>query len=145
MSLAARALPIGVTVEVTSRHRPPPPLKIDIQRELDRIRACLTLIESRLEQAGQDHGGVLADDAVVDQRSVPAPRDLYLRLARQGAFASKKHGKRIVARWGDVRRALLDPVPTAVRTEDEHRASASAPSDGLDGLRQRLGLVGKGR
>src|SRR5688500_17453121 len=46
------------------------------------------------------------DDAYIDQRSGLVPLDVYLRLHREGAFSAKRVGKRIVARWGDVRAAL---------------------------------------
>jgi hypothetical protein len=89
----------------------------------------------------------LPDDAVVDQRSAPVPRDLYLRLHRAGAFPTNKIGKRITARWGDVKAAF------AVRAEQEaspdesdrsdSREEPAEPDDGLDELRQDLGLVKK--
>lgn len=142
-ALARSVVPIGVAVEVPPK-RLPTPIKLELQRELDRMRASLSLMEACLADA--DEGGTtgtLADDAVVDQRTVPAPADLFLRLARQGAFPSRKHGKRVVARWGDVKAAMLDAGPRDVGRSES--APASIQSDGLDGLRQRLGLASKGK
>ena len=85
----------------------------------------------------------LHDDAVVDQRCAPVPRDLYLRLARQGRFKSKKIGKRICARWADVRAAFAhhNEIPDPPNNTD----GATEPDDGLDDLRRRVGLVPKER
>lgn len=52
--------------------------------------------------------GPLADDALVDQTCGRVPRELYLRLARQGVFRSFKDGKRVYAFWGEVRAALAE-------------------------------------
>lgn len=133
---------IGVRVGVQSR-RPPSTLKVEIQRELERIRASLVFIESKLAEEAVRDASPLADETIVDQRSVPAPRDLYLKAARRGDFESRKHGKRILARWGDVRRALLEAAPTLAKAEPD-RAFAETPSEDLDGLRRRLGLASKG-
>jgi hypothetical protein len=142
---APTVVSIGVKVRVPAK-RAPTTIKIELQRELDRIRRSLAFIEERLEQVDDDtESSALAPDACVDQRSVPAPRDLYLRLARQGAFPSKKHGKRIVARWADVRRALLETGPGLQKGVASHAEFDEAQGDDLDGLRRRLGFVGKGR
>lgn len=82
------------------------------------------------------------DDAIIDQRSGLVPKDLFLRLARQGAFPSRKVGKRVLAVWGEVRRALLPEQPVLVESsakprEDQH--------DSLDSLRMRWGLAPAGR
>lgn len=133
---------VGVKVGVQSR-RPPSLLKIEVQRELERIRASLVIIEAKLADEQVSEGSSLPDDTVVCQRSVPAPRDLYLRLARRGAFPSNKHGKRILARWGDVRRALLEAAPPLAKSASDPK-SGTAPAEGLDGLRRQLGLASKG-
>jgi hypothetical protein len=137
---------IGVEVGVPPS-RLPANVKLELQRELDRIRNAVALIEARLAESegGADTTGVLPDDALVDQRTVPAPPDLYLRLARRGAFRSQKHGKRIVARWDDVRRAMLDASPGVRKTGGSDAPNDPAQNDGLDGLRQRLGLAAKGK
>lgn len=84
----------------------------------------------------------LSDDSIVDQRCAPVPKDLYLRLARSGAFPSKRIGKRICARWADVRAAFANygkqPKPSVAKTKP------AAPEDGLDDLRREIGLVPKG-
>jgi hypothetical protein len=88
-------------------------------------------------------GGPIHDDTIVDQRSGLVPKDLYLRLARQSAFPSRKIGKRIVARWGDVRAAF-----TRGPSVRQARPSSTPPEpkhDRLDGLRQQLGLAPKGK
>jgi hypothetical protein len=136
---------VGVDVGVPPS-RLPTNIKLELQRELDRIRSAVALIEARL--AEHDDAGaanVLPDDALVDQRTVPAPRDLFLRLARRGAFRSQKHGKRVVARWGDVQRALLDASPGVRKTGGNDAANDPPQGDALDGLRQRLGLAAKGK
>lgn len=75
------------------------------------------------------------DQAFIDQRTALMPRELYLRLAREQAFPSKKIGKRVVAQWGDVRAALagqVDSTPPA--NSCDHRN---------DALRRSLGLQPK--
>lgn len=77
-------------------------------------------------------------DAFVDQRSGLVDKRMYLRLARENAFASKKIGKRIVARWGDVQAALA-PAPAP--------PSGSERSDEdpeLDAIRAQVGLRVRG-
>ena len=82
-----------------------------------------------------------SDDAIVDQRTAPVPKDLYLRLAREGAFPSVKIGKRICARWGDVKKAFAaydkKAKPTVAKTKPVEA------NDGLDDLRLRVGLERK--
>jgi hypothetical protein len=87
----------------------------------------------------------VSEDAVIDQRSGLFPKDLYLRLARGGEFPSRKIGKRIVARLGDVRAAFAGrsgpPEPTPPLA-----ASKEPPQDdGLDHLRAQVGLARKGK
>jgi len=116
----------------------------DIRAELDRIRSAVARIEQQL--AEQDEGvpsNTLGDDAIVDQRSVPAPPDLYLRLARNGAFPSHKLGKRVLARWGDVRRVFLNG-PGLRKASTVGVPTPTSEDDGLNALRQRLGLESKG-
>lgn len=83
-------------------------------------------------------GGPPCDDAFVDQRSGLAPPDLYLRLYRGGAFPARRIGKRIVARWGDVRAALSGTAAIPAMPARE------AQND-LDGLRREVGLAVRGR
>ena len=82
-----------------------------------------------------------SDDAIVDQRTAPVPKDLYLRLAREGALPSVKIGKRICARWGDVKKAFAaydkKHKPSVAKTKP------AEPNDGLDDLRLRVGLERK--
>lgn len=145
MLLAAQLIPvIGVNVEVSSRRHLPIP-RTDIRQELDCIRGAVARIEQELAERGDEApSSALSDDTIVDQRSVPAPRDLFLRLARNGAFPSQRVGKRVVARWGDVRRAFLSGPGL-------NKASLLGPSaresgdDGLDALRAQLGLASKGK
>ena len=80
----------------------------------------------------------LPDDAFIDQTSERLPsRRLYLRLAREGAFPSKKVGKKVIARWGDVK--------AAVEAQGTPNQPSSPTDDGLDGLRRLIGLQPKGR
>jgi hypothetical protein len=110
------------------------------------VREQLAAIEHHL--LGQAHPAdepnelpvALIDDSVVDQNSVPAPRALYLRLARERRFPSNKIGKKVLARWGDVRTAFLTgPGPKNASSVQE------SPADGLDALRLQLGLAPKGK
>lgn len=78
----------------------------------------------------------LSDDAYIDQRSGLVEQELYLRLYRAGAFPAKRVGKRIVARWGDVR---------AVLAGERRAAPAQGAQDALDDLRRELGFVQRGR
>lgn len=82
------------------------------------------------------------DDAFVDQRSGLVPKDVFLRLHRTGALATHKIGRRILARWGDVKAAL------AAESELRHAIAPvklTQQDDGLDDLRVRVGLQPKGR
>lgn len=81
--------------------------------------------------------GSLPDDAFIDQTSGLVGHDLYLRLAHAGAFKSKKVGKLLVARWGNVRAALAHTEPGG--------ADSNRPRDNLDELRANLGFAPKGR
>jgi hypothetical protein len=116
--------------------------------ELQAVHELLANIEQRLlcqpvdTTASKVMAPVLSDDSIVDQRSVPAPRDLYLRLARTAAFPSRKLGKRILARWGDVRAAFLCGPGLRKASGEENDDPRSDAS--LDRLRRQLGLVEKG-
>lgn len=85
----------------------------------------------------------LPEDSIIDQRSGLVPKDLYLRLARQRVFLSRKIGKRIVARWGDVRAAFLNGP--GVRSARSPSTSTEPEDDGLDHLRRQLGLAEKSK
>ena len=93
---------------------------------------------SRHESRPSGPQDYLPDDAFIDQTNERLPsRRLYLQLARDGAFLSTKVGKKIIARWGDVKAAF-----------SVHRSPKKLPSpgdDGLDGLRRNVGLQPKGR
>ena len=77
--------------------------------------------------------GRVPDDAFIDQTSGLAPRNLYLQLARAGAFPSNKHGKRIVAQWRDVRVAIARTEIGPVKPNNSQ--------DELDAVRRSVGLV----
>jgi hypothetical protein len=83
------------------------------------------------------------DDTIVDQKTVRGPKELYLRLAREGAFPSRKIGKRICARWGDVKAAFA-PKPGIAKAPAPAPAESPPTDDGLDDLRQNLGFMKKG-
>jgi hypothetical protein len=106
-----------------------------IQQALDAMQRLLDIVR-QAEQAN-DVPAPLPDDEFVDQHTARCPREIFLRLARKGVFPSQKHGKRVVARWGDVRLALAaQPKP---------QGAAAIPSDNLDDLRDQMGLARKGR
>jgi hypothetical protein len=82
----------------------------------------------------------LHEDALIDQTCALVPRRLYLQLARDGAFPARKFGKRVYARWGDVRRVFA-----------EHGEKPGRPArpkeregDQLDALRMKVGLKPRG-
>jgi hypothetical protein len=77
----------------------------------------------------------LPPDAYVDQRDPRVPRQVYLRLAREGAFPSAKVGKRILAKWADVEAAL------AARRRKTPTNQTVHASDDLDGIRGEMGLA----
>lgn len=85
----------------------------------------------------------LPDDTIVDQTTVRAPRELYLRLAREGAFRSVKDGKRIYAFWGEVREALASRM--TLRTTPSVRKVEPRPADDLDDVRRLMGVRSSGR
>ncbi|MCU0692200.1 MAG: hypothetical protein MUF54_12440 [Polyangiaceae bacterium] len=84
--------------------------------------------------------GGLSDDAYIDQRSGLLDKQTFLRMARRGAFASKKEGKRVIARWGDVKAALQ---PTIERTKPD--SDSDIDEADLDNIRKRVGLQVKQR
>lgn len=82
--------------------------------------------------------GPIPEDRFVDQRDGLLPKQLYLRLAREEAFPSSKIGKRIVARWGDVR-AAVEARQRKGRHRDSHALDNGEHLD-LDALRRELSL-----
>ncbi len=97
------------------------------------VESAVAVLGRRVRQRENTQRSVTASPQdYIDQRSGLVPRDLYLRLAREGSFPSRKIGKRIVARWADVEQALAPP-PRIANASDE-----------ADVLREALGLVAKG-
>ena len=136
---------VGVKVGVPPPRHQSTILKIELRQELDRIRGAVARIEQQLAEHNEEaQPSPLSDEAIVDQRSVPAPQDLFLRLARNGSFPSHKVGKRIVAQWGDVRRALLGG-PGLNKASRRDVTPAVSEDDGLDALRERMGLASRGK
>jgi hypothetical protein len=82
--------------------------------------------------------GPVPDDRFIDQRDGLVPKPLYLRLAREGAFPSSKIGKRVVARWGDVR-AAIEARRRKGRDRDGKAGDGSEQVD-LNALRRELSL-----
>jgi hypothetical protein len=76
----------------------------------------------------------ISPDTFVDQRTGLLDKRMYLRLASEKAFPSRKVGKRIVARWGDVQAALAPATTTTAGSED-HDADPE-----LDAIRAQVGL-----
>lgn len=85
--------------------------------------------------------GTISPDTYIDQRSGLVDKGLFLRLARQKAFPSKKIGKRVVARWGDVQ-AALSPAPPNLALSSINDNEESDPE--LDEIRARVGLAVRG-
>lgn len=84
--------------------------------------------------------GPLTDDTIIDQTSGLVPRRLYLRLARAGVFPSRKVGRRVCCRLGDLRgyfRSTGKPL--------DERSDKKPGHDPLDDLRRSIGLVPKGK
>lgn|GEM_PF-7032158 len=123
---------------------PAEPPSAAVLHELRAVRDLLGKLELRLLGTAEppkkptQQAQPLLDDSIVDQRSCPAPRDLYLRLARAQKFRSNKIGKRICARWGDVREAML-----GIRKAEATPLPVESRADGLHDLRHQLGLVKK--
>ena len=101
--------------------------------------------ESPRKTRGSDverSGLPMPDDAYVDQRSGLVPKEVFIRLHREKRIPTMKVGKRILARWGDVKEALR-PRPGEVRVR-ALPAEPKAEDDGLDSLRKMVGLQPKG-
>ncbi|HVW26874.1 MAG TPA: hypothetical protein VHC69_16005 [Polyangiaceae bacterium] len=79
----------------------------------------------------------VSEETIIHQHSGLLDSELYRQLANAGAFPSRKRGKRIFARWGDVRAALLPGAPT--------EPEPSGPKPSPDDLRMRWGLAPTGR
>jgi hypothetical protein len=142
---------VQAPAEVRALHPPSEPVS-PTTAVLDEFRAitrCLERVERLLFRRAQPEPvpgrqtPVLTDDTIVDQRTGLVPKDVYLRLARAGAFPSRKHGKRVLARWGDVHAAVLGGpgIAKAVRSASEEEPR----QDDLDDLRRQLGLAAKGK
>lgn len=112
-------------------HHPGPVEAADVVRGvLGQLADALKKVSSAGGEA--THGATVRarnpDDALVHQDSEMVPdRELFLRLARDGAFPSRKHGKKVFARWGDVRSAFCGPAeveasdpPTVVDAASQH-------------------------
>jgi hypothetical protein len=84
--------------------------------------------------------GPVPDDRFVDQRDGLVPKALFLRLAREGAFPSSKIGKRVVARWGDVRAAIEARQRKACRSLPHTNRDRNRKHADLDALRRQLSL-----
>lgn len=89
--------------------------------------------------------GPVLDDRFIDQRDGLVPRALYLRLAREAAFPSSKIGKRVVARWGDVRTAIEGRGRKGRASVHINGGSGSGSKAELDALRHELSLDSKRR
>jgi hypothetical protein len=135
----------GLAAVVLQSARPRQPVRLTtgvVQQVVAEVLARVPTTASAY-QSPEGPSGPFHDDAIVDQRTAPMTRDLYLRLARARAFPSRKIGKRICARWGDVKASFVDhdmqPKPSVAKTRP------SEQDDGLDDLRHEIGLVKKGK
>jgi len=87
----------------------------------------------------------IADDSLVDQRCPRFPRDIFMRMARAGAFPARKIGKRWVARFGDVRRAFdarsnATELNAAVPKPADEPSRRDTPPDPMNSLRRKYGI-----
>lgn len=116
------------------------------RRQLEKLAGALRTIGDGLHQAaaalqerseGGEVGGPdrIAADTFIDQGNPLVPRKLYLQLARQQSFPSKKVGKRVIARWGDVQATLME--------NSEQATQADGDGGALDALRRSVGLQPK--
>jgi hypothetical protein len=80
------------------------------------------------------------NDTFVDQDAGFFDREIYLRLARSGAFPVKKVGKKRVARWGDVNAGFIQAGASITLSEP----SDDPETDLLNEIRQRAGLAVRG-
>ncbi len=140
MQAAAEVVDLGLIQQIDA------PV-VAVLHEIRAVRELFERIEKRLTGSAtqpqpQGERRILSDETIVDQRTAPVPRDLYLRLAREGRFPSKKIGKRVVANWGDVKAAFLGP---GIRKARNANAGNDSTPDGLDDLRRQLGLAQRGK
>jgi|HubBroStandDraft_1064217.scaffolds.fasta_scaffold02978_6 hypothetical protein len=80
------------------------------------------------------------DDAFVDQDEGLFDRETYLRLARKGAFAVEKHGKKRIARWGDVKAGFIQAGARITLSEP----TDDPDEDLLNEIRRHAGLAVRG-
>lgn len=147
---AVRGRQTGVILEVPRSLRPPPAPPETLSAELRQAHlVARTVVDLLLERLGVpsspapgDASACLPDDAIVDQTTGRVPKDLFLRLARLGAFPSFKEGKRVYAFWGEVRRALEQRMQG--RVGENRPTPPREPADDLDDLRKEMGLKTRG-
>lgn len=85
-----------------------------------------------LAAVGQPPAAHNAVEIVVHQDSELVPdRELYLRMARRGDFPSRKEGKKVFARWCDVRDAFCAPPRHASSGSAANESEASKHDDVL--------------
>lgn len=112
-----------------------------LREQLPRVAQELTRLATnpRPPKAIQGLATPLSDDAFIDQRSGLVDKAIFLRLARELAFPSYKIGKRILARWGDVRQAIESRQRTIIG------ATGDQAEPTLDVLRKQMGLLPRGQ
>ncbi len=96
---------------------------------------------SHTNQIFKQSDGQLHPDTFVNQRSGLLDKPTFLRLAREKAFPSKKVGKLIYARWGDVQKAL---APVADEPPSTQQVPLPIVDPELDEIRSRVGLSVRG-
>jgi hypothetical protein len=103
-------------------------------------RVLVRLSDAFAEAASSSHPSHADPTEYVHQNNAPIPKNIYLRLAREGAFPSTKAGKKILAKRVDVVAAL----EARQRKPPPPLSAGAGPSDDLDSLRDQLGLQRKG-
>lgn len=85
----------------------------------------------------------LPDDAYVHQDDAPVSREIFLRLARERAFPSRRLGHKIIAQVGDVRRALAPDQDIQREGRGGHVELLDPKVEALDKLRAELSFQRK--
>lgn len=123
----------------SGRHTGAPSSDVIVADLMSRMASAFEAMAQGAGKPNSEAHGSGDDDFITQDDERLPDRELYLRLARQKAFPSKKHGKKIIARWGDVKAALLGPSQPKLPS-----LAKGTQGNGLDDARRALGLKTKG-